>query len=196
MRTKSSCKTSCRRGPVATAGRGAIELDVLAAAPDRTCPRIAVLEGTLWAVGPSKMLSFRFAKLVVAKPGVKAELAQAVQEGVTVTIGPIRRQADAVLVTVAIENPRGSPGFESHQSWLENNRIVLFHGTGAKKSSLAPTGTREEMRGNGARVVYEFAESPEQRLPDSLDGWTLAYETPGRIVELTAPFTLKELPLP
>ena len=35
-----------------------------------------------------------------------------------------------------------------------------------------------------------------QPLPATLDGWTLRYETPARIVELTAPFTFKDLALP
>jgi hypothetical protein len=185
------------RGPVSAAGRAAIEVDLQAHAPHRSCSKITLLEGVVWAVGPSKMLTFRFPKIAVAKPGAKsAPIAPATTEGVTVTVAQLRRQPEALLVTVLIENPKGSPGFESHQSWLENNRIMLYRGAGAKKLSLIPTGNREEMRGNGARVVYEFAESGEQRLPDTLDGWTLEYETPGRIVELTAPFTLKDLALP
>jgi hypothetical protein len=185
------------RGPVSVAGRTAIELDVQAAAPDRSSPRIALVEGTVWAVGPSAMLSFRFTKLAIAKPGAKSPPpAQSTRDGVTVTIASIRRQADALLVTVVIENSKGGPGFESHQSWLENNRIVLSQGEGNKKRTLTPTGSREEMRGDGARVVYEFAESAEQRLPEMLDAWTLDYETPGRIVELTVPFALKDIALP
>ncbi len=189
--------TVAGRSAVPVAGRTAIEIDTLAAAPDRSCPRIAVLEGSLWAVGPSKMLAFRFGKLAIQKPGSKGLAAPpAKQDGVTVTIASIRRQADVLLVAVEIEHPKGWPSFETHQSWLDNNRIVLSRGDGAKKWTLTPTGSREEMRGNGAKVVYAFGETAEQRLPDALDGWTLDYETPGRIVELTAPFTLKDLALP
>jgi hypothetical protein len=184
------------RGAVHVAGRSAIELEGLSAAPDRTCPKIASLQATLWAVGPSKMLTFTFNKLGVQKPGEKPSVPlQAIQEGVTVRIMSIRRQADVLLVKVDIENPKGSPGFESHQSWLDNNRIVLRQDAGNKRA-LVPTGSQENLKGRRAEVTYEFAESGGQPLPATLDGWSLRYETPGRIVELTAPFTLTELVLP
>lgn len=196
-RGKALHDTVAGRSAVPVAGRTAIEIDALATAPDRSCPRIASLEGTLWAVGPSKMLAFRFDKLAIQKPGSKGPVAPpATQDGVTVTIAAIRRQADALLVAVEIENPKGGPSFETHQSWLDNNRIVLSRGAGDRKMTLTPTGSRDELRGSGAKVVYVFAESAEQRLPATLDGWTLEYETPGRIVELTAPFALKDLALP
>jgi hypothetical protein len=184
------------RSPVPVAGRAAVEIDTMAAAPKRSCPAIAALEGTLWAVGPSKMLAFHFGKVAIQKPGSKGPAAPpATQEGVTVTLASIRRQADALLVSIEIENPKGGPAFDTHQSWLDNNRIVLANADGARKWTLtAPE--RDEMRGNRAKLVYAFVESAEQRLPDSLDGWTLTYETPGRIVELTAPFMLKDLALP
>jgi hypothetical protein len=184
------------RSPVPVAGRTAVEIETTAAAPKRSCPAIAALEGKLWAIGPSKMLAFRFGKLAIQKPGSKGPAAPpATQEDVTVTLAAIRRQADALLVTVEIENPKGGPVFDTHQSWLDNNRIVLANGLGARKWTVtAPE--RDEMRGNRAKLVYAFVESAEQRLPNSLDGWTLTYETPGRIVELMAPFTLKDLALP
>ena len=184
------------RGSVAVAGRSAVELDVATVAPDRTCPRIAAIDGTVWAVGPSKMLTFTFGKLAVLPAGAKAPAAPpaAVQDGVTVTIAAIRRQSAALLVKVMIENPKGGPAFESFQSgaWLENNRIALQAG----QRTLAPTGSQETIRGRRAEIVYEFAASERQPLPAMLDGWTLRYETPGRIVELQAPFVLKDLPLP
>jgi hypothetical protein len=189
--------TVAARSPVPVAGRTAVEIDVLSAAPHRSCPAIAAVDGAVWAVGPSKMLSFRFSKLAVQKAGAKGPAAPpATQEGVTVTLGSIRRQADALLVTVEIENPKGGPSFETHQSWLDNNRMILSRGEGGKKRTLNTTVSRDEMRGNGAKVVYVFGETADQRIPDSLEGWTLEYETPGRMVEVTAPFTLKNLALP
>jgi len=185
------------RTPVPVAGRTAIELEVLGAAPHRSCPRIASLAGTLWAVGPSKMLTFRFDKLAIQKTGSKGPAAAPVsQDGVTVRIASIRWQTDVLLVTVAIANPKDSPRFGTHESWLANNAIVLRRGTGPNKSTLTGTLSNDNINGNEATVTYAFTASPEHRIPDSLDGWTLDYETPGRIVELAAPFTLKDVALP
>jgi hypothetical protein len=182
------------RGPAHVAGRGAVELDVLTAAPDRTSPKIDALQGTVWAVGPSAMLTFSFDKLTLLKPGQKPAPRVETQDGVTVKLASIRRNGDALLVKVQIENPKGSPGFESHQSWLDNNRIVFAHKD--RKRTLTSTGSRDDVRGLRADVEYEFAESASQPLPASLDGWTLRYETPGAIVELTAPFAFKDIALP
>jgi hypothetical protein len=182
------------RGPAHVAGRGAIELELLTAAPDRTSPRIDALQGTLWAVGPSAMLTFSFDKLALLKPGQKPAPVVQTQDGVTVKIASIRRNGDALLVKVQIENPKGSPGFESHQSWLDNNRIVFAHKD--RKRTLTSTASRDDVRGPRADVEYEFAESASQLLPATLDGWILHYETPGAIVELTAPFAFKGIALP
>jgi hypothetical protein len=182
------------RGPAHIAGRGAIELEVQTAAPDRSCPRIDALQGTLWAVGPSEMLAFSFDKLTLLKPGQPPAPLVQTQAGVTVKIASIRRNGDALLVKVQIENPKGSPGFESHQSWLDNNRIVLAHKD--RKRTLTSTGSRDDVKGLRADLEYEFAESASQPLPATLDGWTLRYETPGAIVELTAPFAFKGIALP
>jgi hypothetical protein len=182
------------RGPAHVAGRSATQLDVLTAAPDRTCPRIASMQGTLWAVGPSTMLSFSFDKLALLKPGQPPTPLMQTQDGVTVRVASIRRNGDALLVKVQIENPKGGPGFESHQSWLDNNRIVLT--SNDKKRSLNSTGSAVALKGSGAEVVYEFTEPAKQPSPATLQGWSLRYETPGRIVELTAPFAFKGIALP
>jgi hypothetical protein len=183
------------RGPAHVAGRSAIDLDVQTAAPHRSCPKIASLEGTLWTVGPSKMLPFAFGKLVVQKPGQKPVPQTQTQEEVAVTLASIRRTGDTLLVKIQIDNPKGGPSFDSYQSWLDNNRIVLVQ-EGKKQRSLAGTRSGDRVDARRAKVEYEFTESAAQPLPASLGGWTLRYETPARIVELTTPFAFKDLALP
>jgi hypothetical protein len=184
-------------GAVNVASRGAVELEVSAAAPDRSCPAIASLRGTVWAVGPTRMLSFTFRDLAVLKPGQKPPPQPPAQlvEGVTVSIASIRRQPEALLVKVVIENPRGGPAFDTYQSWLGNNRIVLEKGPSDPKWTLTRA-SEEHVKGYRAEVTYDFTTSAVQPLPATLDGWTLTYHTPGRIVELSAPFTFKDVPLP
>jgi hypothetical protein len=180
-------------GAVSVAGRSAIELDVLSPAPERSSPRLATFDGMIWAVGPTRMLAFRFDKLAI---GAKQSLPPATQEDVKVAVTSIRRVSEALLVTVEIENPKETPAFDSHQSWVDNNRLLLFRGTDNKKQVFTAITSNVAAQATRARITYAFAESAELPLPKTLDGWTLQYETPARIVELTVPFTLKDLPLP
>ena len=183
------------RGRVHVAGRSAIELDIQSAAPDRSCPKIASLEGTLWALGPNRMIPFTFNKLTAEKTAFK-DPPRKTEDGVTVTLVWIKRQTGVLLVKVKIENPKGTVRFDSHESWLDNNRISITKEIGGKKRVLQPTGSQEERQWPRAEIVYEFTETETQSLPASLDGWTLQYETPGRIVELTAKVKLENLALP
>ena len=183
------------RGKVSVAGRSGIELEVRGAAPDRSCPRIESVQGAFWAIGPSKMLTFTFDKLSVSKPGAKP-LAEMTHEGVSVRIVSIRRQTEALLVKLRIENPKDSPFFESHQSWLDNNRLRLVQEAAGKKRVLTPSESQEDRQGRHAEVEYAFTETGGASVPASLQGWTLHYETPGRIVEVTAPFVVRDLALP
>ena len=183
------------RGRVHVAGRSAIEFDAHTAAPDRTCPKIALLEGTVWALGPSRMVPFTFDKLALQKPGAK-DPPRRTEDGVTVTILSIKRQTEVLLVKLKVESPKGAIGFDSHESWLDNNRIMLTKEVGGKQRVLLPTGSQEERQWPRAEIEYAFTETEGLSLPASLDGWTLRYEAPGRIVEVTAKFKLENLALP
>ena len=168
---------------IGVAGRSGIELEVRGAAPDRSCPRIESVQGAFWAIGPSKMLTFTFDKLSVGKSGARP-LAERTQEGVTVRVVSIRRQTETLLVKLRIENPKDSPFFESHQSWLDNNRLRLVHEAAGKKRVLTPSESQEDRQGRHAEVEYAFTENGGAALPATFQGWTLEYETPGRIVEV------------
>lgn len=183
--------TSSGQAPIA--GRAAAELDVRLPAPPRKYQSIESLKGTLRVIGPSKMLDFTFNKLRPIKKGDEAR--SEVQDGVKVTLTGLKTGSERWSVDVLIENPPGGVKFESFQTstWLDNNRIALVRGNekwipepDAEEPLAALTAAR-------AHIRYHF------RLKDrksSLADWTLKYRTPGRIVEVTAPFVIRDLPLP
>ncbi|MCI0379497.1 MAG: hypothetical protein L0215_17960 [Gemmataceae bacterium] len=180
-------------GKMAVAGRTAVEMEVRLPAPDRTAPKLASLEGSLKALGPGKMLTFVFGDLKPPAQGKPAP--HQMRDGVRVSLTHIKPRSDSLSVHVLIENPKGTPQFESYQSWLDNNRIHLEKGEGDRKQVITlPFGAEEELGPRSAlqaKMGYHFSPAP-----GDLEGWKLVYRTPGPMVEMDVPFQLKDLRLP
>lgn len=173
------------RGQLPVAGRAASEIELLLAAPPRQSPAIASLDGMLKFLGPSKMLTFRF-------PALKAN-AELEQEEVTVRVLNVKEGLDRWRIDVQIDNPEGTPAFETYQSWLDNNRIELARGDGGKRQVWLPEPNEEiDENPRRARIRYSFAATPGK---GKAADWTLVYRTPGRMVELTVPYSFKNVPL-
>src|SRR5262245_16420380 len=99
------------RGQLPVAGRSASEIEIHLPPPPRTSPAIASLEGTFKFLGPSKMLTFRF-------KDIKADAALE-QEEVSLRVLKAKEGPDRWLIEVQIDNPEGTPVFESYQTWLD-----------------------------------------------------------------------------
>jgi hypothetical protein len=173
------------RGQMPVAGRSAIAWDMHLPGPERPSPLIAELSGELKFLGPSKMLTFRF---VQPKTDTVLE-----QDEVSVRLTSVKEGPDRWLIAMQIDMPEGMPIFESYQSWLDNNRVALVRGTGTKEQTWnpEPNETVEETR-RRARIQYAFA-APQGK--GKLSEWTLVVRTPGRIVEMTAPYRFAKVPL-
>lgn len=187
------------RGQLGVAGRPAVEVELRTPAPKRSAARIEHLDGALQVIGPSKMLTFTFDSLKPSKQG--AAPLQREQEGVRVALTRITTQPERWTFDVAIQNPPGGPQFESYQSWLDNNRIYLERGDGQDRKVFLPQPADEEQLENitatRAAVRYHFTNRDRtQGPPGTLEDWRLVYRTPGRIVELSVPFSFKGLRLP
>ena len=132
------------RGQLSVAGKMAVEVEVRLPAPERSSPRIDLLQGTFRVIGPSKMLTFTFPAL---KP-IKNEPIRQEKEGVTVSLTKVTAKSDRWTFDVLIENPPGGPRFESYQSWLDNNQIYLERGTGKEREVFYSDPAEEETLGN------------------------------------------------
>lgn len=184
------------RGKDRLAGRSAIETELRLAAPPRSVQNIDFLKGSFKVIGPTKMLTFRFENL---QPNAKGQRPLVLkQEGIAVKLARIVQQPDRWSFDIIIENPPGGPVFESYQSWLDNNQIVLEKGQGKSKQVLRHSPEDEEALENvtatRAGIRYHF--SPGSGSLGKLDGWTLVYVTPGRIMETTVEYSFKGLMLP
>jgi hypothetical protein len=175
------------RGNVSVAGRQALEIEIQFEAPDRSAPAIAELSGSLRLLGPSKMLTFTL-------PELKAGAAQT-QEEVAVSVVKLREGADRWIVQVQIDNPEGTPSFESFQTWLDNNRVHLVQGPPGKQIVWRPEPNEAVLLETPRRALIEYAfADPEGR--GQASDWALVVRTPGRIVELSVPFAFKDVALP
>ncbi len=143
------------------------------------------------------MLDFTFPKLAPITPDQKP--IEQTQDGVTVKLTQLVAGRERWSIDVLIENPPGGPTFESYQSWLDNNKIALVRDENGKKVVWAPDATEEQQLGQvtaeRAKIRYHFPIESGKR-PGSLADWTLQYRTPGRIVQIEAPFEFRDVPLP
>ncbi|HEY8503461.1 MAG TPA: hypothetical protein VIL46_02690 [Gemmataceae bacterium] len=150
---------------------------------------VAELSGAFTATVAEKMLLFRFDDLTAAQPLTQK------QEGVTATLRRFEKRGDRWVAEVELRYPPGQPEFESFESWLGENRLTLVAPGGRRRF---PSEDYEVLAGGEvARVRYLFEEDPDRGLtPGDRKGWSLEYETPSPLKEVTVPFTLRDIPLP
>jgi hypothetical protein len=171
------------KGPITVTGRNSAEIEVQVPAPDRSVSHIKSVEGSFSVILPTKMLQFTFDRL-------KAPVSQE-QEGITARLHEFTVDEDHWTVMMKLQYPKGGPQFESYQSWLGNNKIVLEKIQG--KERWMPSGERtHKLTSDQAVVEYYFEKTSGKNSAD----WKAVYDTPGRIVEVTVPFQFKDLRLP
>jgi hypothetical protein len=175
------------RGQVSVAGRGALEVEIHLEAPHRSSPSIGKLAGSFVVLGPSKMLT-------VTLPELKAGATQ-MQEEIEVRVATVKESLERWIVEVEIHNPEGTPELESFQSWLHNNRVQLVQGPAQKQVVWRPEPSEAVLLETPRKALlqYAFADPAGKGKPAE---WALVVHTPGRIVQITVPYTFKDVQLP
>lgn len=164
--------------------RGPIARRVLLpmALPARDARTIAQLRGTLEALLPSQVETFRFENLGRAK-----EVARHVAS-VTVTLEGVTRTGKSLEVRLLVHFDRAGDALASHRTWIFNNPVSLNRNDGKTilPESVSPTRqTGEEL---GITVVFAV-EGPS-------DEYTLAYQTPTMISSVPLEYHFRDIPLP
>ena len=159
-------------------------------APERSSPALATLSGEARLLGPTRMVSASFAKL---EPGGKPQ--QVIEDDVKVTLSSVAVNTQTWTFQLDVENPVGTPAFESFQSWIDNNRIHLEQTVAGKKVFWTPRADdwNADLAGRKAKLTYAFSGAANKGRPGD---WTLVYRTPGRIVEHVVPFEFRNVALP
>jgi len=153
----------------------------------RAHQKIDKLDLTVTGIGAEKMLPFIFDLPF----GEKAVAVSKEQDGVKVSLRPVKRTEKRVEVIFDLEYPDSQPKLESFQQFTSENRLRLVSPDGRTKLETNDYSTEES--GRRVRANYIFT-NPE--LPANLTGWKAEYETPSPLMELTMRFSLKNILLP
>jgi hypothetical protein len=176
-------------------GRLALTFEVPLPAAPRGAARLALLEGKLSAVAPSKSLTFDFGPLdrLAGAPDSSSARRQSAH-GVSCRLSQVRLEDDQWTVQVAIDYPPGGVELESYQSRVVNNELILAPKDGKKRPPAGgyvvhSAGPRK------AEISYNFwdADGVVRGRPGD---WKLLYRTPASLVEVPLTFSFKDVPLP
>lgn len=176
-------------------GRSALTFEVPLPAPPRTASKLALLEGKLTAIGPSKMLTFAFGTLeqLHDAPATSPQR-RLTQQEVTCRVSKVVLADDRWTVQVALDYPPGNTKLESYQSWVVNNELVLVGPAGRRL--VANNGyVIDSMSSRRAVVSYNFVDKGRLRRGKPGD-WKVVYRTPASVIEMSITFSFKDVLLP
>jgi len=160
----------------------AVELTLPLVLPSRDVKEIALLKGTLRALLPGRVETFRFDDLIKAR-NVDKQAA-----GVAVTLEQVRRNEAIWEVRVRVRFDRASGALESHRGWIFNNPAYLEGPDGKPIPNDGFETTRRTEDELGIAYLFELEGPPA--------GLTFVYKTPGTIIATGFDYEIKGLKLP
>ena len=173
-------------------GRISLPLDVTLPPLSRSVRSLSLLEGQLYAVAPTKMLTFTFDSLdQLAKAPAGDPRLSRTQEEVVCRASRVVAADDHWSVEITLDYPDGNVKLDSYQSWVVNNEAYLEHGADRFPSSSY---LLEESTPRRAALIYNF--SDPEKMKRGLQNWALAYRTPALVVKVPITFSFKDVPLP
>jgi hypothetical protein len=160
----------------------AVQLDLSLALPSRRVNEIASFQGTLQAMLPGKIETFRFADLLTAK-NVEKRIA-----GVTVTLEQVRKNNDLWEVQMRARFDEAGSSLESFRGWILQNEAFLEDPDGKLVPYDGQETTRQSKNEIGMAYLFHLKQPPRN--------WKFIYKTPGVIVTTSLPYELKGIKLP
>jgi hypothetical protein len=157
-------------------------LSVPLALPPRDVRRISRLGGTIEAILPGKVETFRFKDLGTAKD-VEQRVA-----GVTVVLDEVRKNNQTWELRIRVRFDDAGEALQSHRNWIFENEAFLEGPDGKPVAYSAYETTMQSQREVG--VAYLF------NIDAPLNNYTFIYKTPGMILNADLDYELKEIPLP
>ncbi len=157
-------------------------LTVPLALPPRDVRRISRLAGTIEAILPGKVETFRFKDLNTAKD-VEQRMA-----GVTVVLDEVRKNNQTWELRIRVRFDDAGEALQSHRNWIFENEAFLEGPDGKPVAYAAYETTMQSQREVG--VAYLF------NIDAPLNAYTFIYKTPGMILNADLDYELKEIPLP
>ncbi len=160
----------------------AAQVSVPLKAPSRDLTKIARLRGTLRALVPGRIETFRFDDLD------KARGTEMSKGDVTVFLDGVRPNNDLWDVRVRVEFKDAAGALESHRGWIYQNERYLLTGADERVEELAMELTAQSASAIGFTYAFD--------LPGGPKGVSFVYKTPVMFVEMPIEFELKDIALP
>jgi hypothetical protein len=182
-RPRSSDSSASSLAPVD--GRTSLAFDVPLPLVDRSVGKLSLVEGELYAIAPTKMLTFKFDSLDARQ--------KLTQEGVACHVSKVVTADDHWSVEITLDYPEGNAKLDSYQSWVVNNEIQLQSKDGADKFPSSSY-LLEESTPRHAVLTYHF--NDKDKMKRGLVEWKLVYRTPALVVKVPITFSFKDVPLP
>ncbi|HBI42617.1 MAG TPA: hypothetical protein DDY78_07120 [Planctomycetales bacterium] len=175
-------------------GRTSLAFEVTLPPVARSVNKLSLLEGQLYAVAPSKMLTLAFDSLdqLIKAPADDARR-KLTQEGVVCRVSKVVAADDHWSVEITLDYPDGNVKLDSYQSWVVNNEIRLESKDGADHFPSSSY-LLEESTPRHAVLTYHF--NDKERMKRGLAEWKLVYRTPALVVKVPIAFSFKDVPLP
>jgi hypothetical protein len=184
-------------GPVPIPDRNAREWRITFPAPPRSTQQLQEIAGQFAVIMPHKRLAMDFKQPTMGAShtdpsGVKLELTQ------------ILIEADRWSIEAAVDVPAATPALDSFQQWLGSQAWLgqtscqLSRLVESKREVLRPDPLHTQiLSATATRVVvrYQFFAQAGVALKD-FPSWRLAFQFPGRLVEITVPFQFRDIGLP
>ena len=151
--------------------------------PPRDASKIARLHGTLRALVPGKMETFRFANLgqgagrADTDGGRRADIPVRQEKriaGVTVTLEPVRKGERGWEVPILVRFDRTQGALASHRNWMLYNPAFLERRDGKR---ILPGPLPETTQRDAAEVGIRYTFSPDGPIKD----YAFVYQTPAMI---------------
>jgi hypothetical protein len=166
-------------------GRGdaaAVEIELPLLFPPRPAKEITSLKGTLQAIVPGKVETFRFGDLLKAK-NIQKRIA-----GVTVTLEQVRKNDNLWEVRMAARFDQAGDALDSHRNWVLQNEAYLEGPDGKPIACDTSESTRRAKDEIGMAYLFSLDQPPAKL--------NFVYKTPGTIVTTSFPYELKGIKLP
>jgi hypothetical protein len=161
--------------------RIAKEIAIFLELPPRAVKQIARLQGTLHALVPGKIETFRFGDLAQAK-NVEKRVA-----GATVTLEGVRKNKKIWEVSTRVRFDEASGALASHRTWISANPAYLEDKSGKHIQGNAET---TKQTANEVGVLYLFY------VEDPIENYSFVYQTPGMIFSVPFEYDLRAIELP
>ncbi len=164
------------------AGTTAVELEIPFDLPPRSATKIAKLTGTIHALVPGRVETFRFDNIEAA------DQTEQRQGGVTVILDRVMKNNELWDVRMRVRYDQASGALESHRGWVYRNPRYIINAEGERLEDWA-----DELTGQtDTEIGFAFAFD----LPNGPQGLSFVYETPAVILRMPIEFELKDIDLP